>query len=712
MEREAGTEARGARGVGGRSTSNTVADSTVHQLVQSSYIGAVHLHAAEPDWIPRQIRPPHRTFVNRSAELAVLGEALERSRDGSGPAVVVLTGLGGVGKTELVAQWARKVRDRFPDGDLYVDLADGRHEGAVDVSEALGRLLLALRVHKDYIPSSLGERGKLFRTVTAGRRLLMFVDNAEHAAEVRALLPSDGLMVVASRRRLDSLVLDGARTEVVAPLSTEAGSELVRGWLGSGRGSDHEVAGLVELCGGLPLALSAVGGQLLTRRQMGVRHVMAAIEDRQRAALPAVGGDGAVDEIFETVYRALSGPARELYHLLGIHPGPRVTLDLLETVGGRSGGGSVAEAAEELLVAHLIDLTDEPPRGAPPAEAPEEQYTCHALVRAHARRRARAEVPEPAYQQVLRSIVGYYRVKAAEADARVTGGRFRLQEPPPARTTAGTAPSLAWLDREGPNLMAVLRTAVQQGWHGEVWRLCESLWPYYHGRKTYGDWIEAHQLAVESARWDGRPDAEIRMRNQLARAYYELADQPRAAEQLDLAGELLTLVTDPRLRGVLWETQGLLCLARGQAEAAVELFHQALAANEGDAHGVIVQRYNVAQGLLAAGRGPEALAAATEAAEQAARDSNRGMAMRLGLLRGRIHDALGDTAAALDCLTEAAELARTQEQWAKEDAALALLAEVALRAGDPARAAAADARLTELRRAAGVLPAEGLRPEG
>ncbi|MFF4379721.1 AAA family ATPase [Kitasatospora sp. NPDC001547] len=181
---------------------NTVSGATVGgHLVQAGNIGTLHLHQPREVPRPRQVRAPHGPFVNREPEIAALAAALRRvEEDGLG--VVVFTGLGGVGKTELIAKFTEDHREHFPGGDLYADLKAYRHQGGVDLPELLAGFLRALGTEP---PAVEAERFTAFRTATAGRRCLFFLDNVEHAAEVRALLPSGGLVVVASRRRLPAL---------------------------------------------------------------------------------------------------------------------------------------------------------------------------------------------------------------------------------------------------------------------------------------------------------------------------------------------------------------------------------------------------------------------------------------------------------------------------------------------------------------------------
>ncbi|MFF1909404.1 hypothetical protein [Kitasatospora sp. NPDC058218] len=646
---------------------------------------------APPAGAPRQIRPSSGAFVNRGVELAALTAALERT-DPLRPSVVALTGLGGVGKTEVVARWAEENARSFPSGQLYADLTTVRHQGGVDLGEVLGGFLRALGVHRDFVPERLPERAALFRTVTSAGGLLVFLDNVEHASEVRALLPTAGLVVVTGRTRLPGLALAGATLLDVEPLLPEAGSDLVRSWLGPGRGTDDQLHDLVRLCGGLPLALQAVGSELLTRGGLPVERVVAELADEGGRLAAIEHREGSVAEPFEAVYAHFPAHTRRLYHLLGVHPGWHLTPELAEAAGVERAD----EALGELVRAHLLrPVADETPD-------PEERYRTHDLVRLHARRHARTD---PGRHELLRRIVAYYRGRAAVADRAVLGDRLRLQEPPEASLPGFADPvgAMAWLQVERADLLAVLTAAAEQGWHGEVWRLCESLWPLYHGRKHYGDWIASHLLGVEAAQWDNRPDAAIRMRNQLARAHYELGQYPAAAEQLAAATGLLPLVDDPRLAGVLVETEGLLCLADGRPERAVELFTRAREANAGDPHGVAVQSYQLGQALIAAGRGAAALAVLEEATALAEETRDRSMLVKLPLVRGRALRALGRPAEAVRLVSSAADRAAARDELVKEAQARELLAELADELGDVELAGSARARLRELRARAGVL---------
>ncbi|MFJ5122176.1 regulator [Kitasatospora sp. NPDC088548] len=667
----------------GYEKANTVSGTVYGNVVQGRNV-EVHVHGARPPLgAPQQVRKPRRTFVNRAKELAALTAALGHL-DGSRPVVIAFTGLGGVGKTELVAQFAAGHAEHFPDGQLYADLAAHRHLGGVDLGEILAGFLRGFGLEPHQVPETLPERAALFRTVTADRRVLVFLDNVDHAAEVRTLLPSTGLVVVAGRRRLPGLALDGAEVLRLDPLSTTAGTELVRGWLGPGRGTDRELEDLVELCGGLPLALNAVGSQLLDRSGLRVDRVVAELADKERRLASLGSDEGAIGDVLDAVYLRLAGHTRDLYHLIGTVPGPHVSVEVAEAVGLER----VPDGLADLLAAHLLDEVVD--------DGPEERFRTHDLVRLHARDRARRQ---PGRAELLRGIVAYYRGRAALADRAVLGDRLRLQEPGGAELPgfASRAEAMEWLQAERANLLGAVRAAAEQRWHGEVWRLCESLWPLYHGRGLYDDWTESHLLGVEAAQWDNRPDAGIRMRNQLARAYHGRKEYPRAAEQLAAASALLPLVDEPRLAGLVRETDGLLCLADGRPERAVELFTLAREANEGDPHGVVVQSYHLGQALIAAGRPEQALAVLDEATATAGRTADSPMLMRLSLVRARAHRALGRLDRAVVHAGESADRAFALGQAAKEGEAHTLLVELADELGDTGLADRSRARLRRLR---------------
>ncbi|WP_343245710.1 tetratricopeptide repeat protein [Streptomyces sp. SID4985] len=694
------------RGGASSVTHNSVAGNAViaGPLVMAGRVESLTLPAAPPGVTPRQVPQPSALFVNRKDELGRLKATESDRRAGRTTSrIVVVSGLGGMGKTQLVAQWAAgELEQSYPGGHLYADLEEGRRDGAVDVSGVVAGFLRSLGVHPEFIPAGLGERTALFRSITAGRDTLVVVDNARQAAEVRPLVPGAGLLVATSRNALSALSMDGAVHIVLGPLDERAGVEFVQSWRVTD--PDGAAAVLVRLCGGLPLALRAVGEWLARRPHLGLNDAVRALGTD---GLPRLeDGTTSVNAVLDMAYQSLPDPTRRLYRLFGWLPGTTVTSSVVTAAGVPDADAAMGDLLTANL-AVLVESADRPRR-----------LRLHDMVRAHAREVVR-EIPDAERDAALRAVADFCTAVVAHADIRVLGpGRFRLQAPP-TRTLEELCPheelftngaeALEWLDAERGNLLALLRIAFEAQWYDTVWQLCESLWALYHSRKHHADSIEAHRMGIEAAQWAGRADVEMRMRNQLARAYYELGRYDEATRELDAAGELLDSAADARLSGMIWETQALVALAAKRPDDARTLFTRALEANEatGDRHGVIVQTYNVAQALLAGEHWQEAFETASEAAAMAVESGDDAMLPRLGIVQARALHKLGRVESAAESAMRAAEQAAARKLYAKLDQALGVLAEVAASAEDARLRAACEAKLRELRRDAGVPSGDG-----
>ncbi|MGW7688447.1 BTAD domain-containing putative transcriptional regulator [Streptomyces asiaticus] len=337
---------------------------------------------------PAQLPPLAREFLGRAAELAQLEEWVnsECSRGGASTPVAVVDGPAGVGKSALVLQLAHRLTDRFPDGQLYVDLCGTGLQGRpVSADDALGQLLGGLGVDGSRMPSGVAARASLYRSLLHGRRMLVVFDDAHHADQLRPLIPRGSSCVLAtSRQRFSGLAArDGAHLVTVGPLTEEEGAQLLIR-LSGGRieGPGPATERLMALCGGLPLALRIVAERLAVNPEVPLAALV-----EQYATAPGrlerltVKDDAAADMplVFEASYRSLPEDAARMFRCLGLHTGP-VTVDAAAALAGTD--RHTAERLLALLAAHHLLQ-----------EGPGQEYRFHSLIGIYAAECAQLEPP-------------------------------------------------------------------------------------------------------------------------------------------------------------------------------------------------------------------------------------------------------------------------------------------------------------------------------
>ena len=379
--------------------------------------------AGAPGVVPRQLPAGAGFFAGREAELKELDELLgqaggEDGPDGPGGAVVIsaVAGMAGVGKTALAVHWARKVANRFPDGQLYVNLRGYDTEGAaVTAEEVTGWFLLALGVPAGQVPADAQARSGLYRSVLAGRRVLIVLDNARDAAQVRPLLPGSAgcLVVVTSRSALAGLAAaEGARPLRLGPLGAEEGVRLLAARLGPERvaAEPGAVTELISRCGHLPLALAVMAARAAADPGLPLGVLagqLAGAADAEAAAAGGGAGPGPL-EVLETgdpatslgqllswSHRQLSPPAAQMFALLGVHCGPDITVPAAASLAGVSraeAGRALAELADASLA----------------AEHRPGRYVLHDLVRGYAAGVARQVLGEAGIRAAVERSVDHY----------------------------------------------------------------------------------------------------------------------------------------------------------------------------------------------------------------------------------------------------------------------------------------------------------------
>ncbi|MFC5288651.1 ATP-binding protein [Actinokineospora guangxiensis] len=553
---------------------------------------------------PRQLVPAPAALVGRDAELAALDAAAAAHR------LLVVTGPPGVGKSALALRWAHGRADGRPDGQLYADL--GGQRDPVPPEEVLGRFLRALGVPAGAVPLELDELSARFRSITADLDLLVVLDNAASAAQVRALVPGSprALTVVTSRRSLGALAVDGARVVEVGPLPVEAAVDLLAALAGDGRvrAAPEHAARLAQLCSGLPIALCVVGARLAGRPKATLaRAVDDLVDERRRLARLSFDRDLSVEVVFDVSYHALSEPAAKLYRTLGLHPGPQFAVEAAAAAIGVA-GADAEPLLEELAGAHLVE---EPEPG---------RCGLHELIRLHARQQAEAVDSERDRSVAVRRFTDWYLSTAVSASAQVTPHRDDLRcdlEYAPVEATGftGHGDGLAWLERERTNLLAVARQAMERGWPAAAWQIADAMWGLFLFRSHYRDWLEFDLLAVEATRRAGDAAAEAKAADRLGLLHHALGRNTEALVHMRRAQALWHSLGDAHRCAQSIERLGFAHLDLGEVDVALRHFRDALAEYRrlGQDRSTGLALISLGRALLDADRPAEAAEALAEA---------------------------------------------------------------------------------------------------
>ncbi len=466
--------------------------------------------------VPRELPGPVPEFVGRDAELAALTELAQQAARG-GPTAVVISAIGGtagVGKTALAVHWAHHVAEQFPDGQLYVNLRGYDPDQPVTAADALARFLRALGVEGQAIPVGEEERAARYRSLLTGKRMLLVLDNASDAAQVRPLLPgSQGCaVVVTSRDALAGLIArDGAVRLDLDLLPLQDAVELLRKLIGSRASADPAAAEqLAVQCCRLPLALR-VAAELAAARPASLLHdLVAELSDQQlRLDLLDAGGDPrtAVRAVFSWSYGHLDAEAAHGFRLAGLHPGPDLDPYAIAALTATP-LGQARHVLDVLARAHLIQ----------PATAG--RYGMHDLLRAYARELATATDGGQEEHAALTRLFDYYLAAAAAAMDILYSAEAHWR-PHIATTQAfvpampGEASARAWLDQERANLTAVVAYCAGSGWPRHATDLAATMFRYL----TYGSHLTEAQViyghALQAARQSGDVAAEASALNGL-----------------------------------------------------------------------------------------------------------------------------------------------------------------------------------------------------
>ena len=682
------------------------------QLPGSGLAAVAAPQVCEP---PAQLPMECVGFTGRAGEL----QALDHVLGAAGAPVAVVTGMGGVGKTALAVRWARRHRDRYPDGQLYADLRGHGMAGPARPLEVLTGFLAALGEPAERIPEDEGQAAALLRTRLEGRRILLFLDNALDAQQVRPLLPgaAGSATIVTARDRMTGLIArDGAGAVVVRPLpDAEAAALLVAAMGERGDGeAPAAVAELAGLCAHLPLALRIAAANLAVRPSYRLAEYVSALTSGDRLAGLAVPEDeqAAVRSAFELSCDTLKPELRRLFRLAGLAPGPDLTAPAVAALAGIA--TSQAESLLDRLAAR--NLIDEYAHG---------RYRLHDLLRLYAAELAAAEESaagrDAAIDRLSAHALGAVRSASEMLYPHMlhlpdTDGQSAPEFTGGATEFADAAAAVAWLNAERANLVALVTLLAAEGRAEAAVRLSDRLAGYFFMSSNTVDWLVA-ATAARSVVSDDVPLAvacaelhlgmlrSLQSRYEAAAGHLaDSADQARRAGWV--AGEAVAL-----------NNQAIACWKLGRAAETIELLTEALDAHRrsGRTAGEAVTIANIAAARLELARSADA------ATEAAAADGHRHEALRLLGQARDMHQALHDWRNEAETCRRIAEAYRDLDDFepaaahAREAIALArqaavqrfeisarsTLATILVRVGEPEQGLAEHALARDLAREAG-----------
>jgi tetratricopeptide (TPR) repeat protein/transcriptional regulator with XRE-family HTH domain len=640
--------------------------------------------------VPRQLPAPARKFTGRTTELDLLTGLVDPapSRSSAGALVSVIAGPAGAGKTALAVQWAHQAADGFPDGQLFVNLRGFDPSGSpVPATEAAGGFAEALGAAPERLPRSADGLFGLYRSLLAGKRVLVILDNARDAAQVRPLLPGSPAcrVIVTSRSRMSGLVAvdDAAQVTLTAMGRVEA-RQLLAGRLGPQRAAEdgHATRRITESCGGLPLALCIAAARAAMRPDLPLAQIAAELA-AARSGLDslALAGDDAADvrAAFSWSYASLAPASRRMFRLLGLHPGPEISAEAAASLAG------VPRKEAALLLADLTESSLVSTAG--------ERFILHDLVRSYAAELAGGHDGEDGRHAAIRRMLDHYLATAAAAAGLLDDTRLPTETPAAVsgvgpEKLASRAAALAWLAREYAVLLRLIELAAAARFDEHAWQLPRTLRTLFDWRSQWSDWERTHRIAAAAAVRLGDLRAEALTHLAWSKCDTEQSRWAEGQQHLQRAYDLFRELADLPGQARVLVNLGIAMFAAGRYEEAAAWAQRAhvLYTDLGDRDGQAgslanLGLYQVRLGAFEAGR--DLLVRAREIFTDLGQRSGQALASNnIGLAC----QALGDYQQAIACHHTAAGLLAELGDLADQAEVLGDLADAYLAAGQQAQA--------------------------
>jgi DNA-binding SARP family transcriptional activator len=474
--------------------------------------------------VPRQLPAASRYFTGRAAELEALTCLLEPAGPQPGGVVIAaLTGMAGIGKTALAVHWAHQVADRFPDGQLFVNLRGFYpSDRPLAPAEAVRGFLTALGMPAAEMPGDTAGRAALYRSLLAGRRILILLDNALDAEQVRPLLPgSPGCVVlVTSRNRLIGLAAaDGADLIALGTLTEAEARSLLTASLSNARteAEPMTVSELIALCAHLPLALCDAAARAAARPALPLAALTAEMRDERGRldALETGEPTTSVRMVFSWSRAKLGQPTARMFRLLGVHPGADITVPAAASLAGLPRSEAYLALAE-LCDEHLL-IEHAPGR-----------YTCHALLHAFAAEGARAHETDAELRTAVHRLVDHYLHTAIAASNLLYPYHPVLA---PHGPLPGVLPeeidnprqAAEWFENERRVLLTAVSHAAEEGYVPHAWELAWAVGMFFSETTSCRRLAAAQESALAVAERLGHPVGQALARHHLGMLRFRLS---------------------------------------------------------------------------------------------------------------------------------------------------------------------------------------------
>ncbi|MDT0343168.1 AfsR/SARP family transcriptional regulator [Streptomyces litchfieldiae] len=635
--------------------------------------------------VPRQLPPDIEHFTSRAYELEILDALARKDRvGGSGaPVVCVIAGTGGVGKTALAVHWAHRARDRYPDGQLYLNLRGfGPTDSAVPPADAVRVFLDTLQVPASRIPAAFEAQVGLFRGLLADRRMLILLDNARDSDQVRPLLPTSpgSLVLVTSRNELTGLaVTDGAHQLTLDLLSAAESRELLDRRLGPGAfpGEQGSMDDIIALCAGLPLALAIVAARATTQPALPLSTLPGDAYGSGDSLDVFDSGDPSTDvrTVFSWSYRALSPEAARLFRLLGLAESPDLTMAAIASLAGEP-LAVARRLLTELVRAHLV------------GQRSPGHYASHDLLWAYALELTLDQDPKEERRAALHRLLDHYLHSAVPGDDLLNPNVTAPIMPAPAQPHVTVTPlhdaaqARAWYADQLPALLAAVRQAAHLGFDAHAAQLAHASRAFLFQEGHAQHQVTTHRIALDAARRLFDLPAQALSHLGLGQAYHRLGQFDETEAHLLAALRLYEQLDDKTGQGRTHSHLGHLRDQQGRRREGLVHVTQALILHRASGHraGQAQALNNIGWFHAALGAHEEALRYCEKAlAMQQELGNANGHAAALDSL-GYVHHHLGHHERAIGYYERALDWRRGRERVSEAET-LARLAEAQLAAG-------------------------------